>query len=352
LRSMKSRTIKGLAVGAVLAMGLTACGGDDNTATGTDGGGASGRVIVSGSSTVLPISQRVAEMWEDAGANATVDVDGPGTGDGFKLFCAGETDISDASRPIKPAEVEACRDNGIEFIELKVAFDGLAVLTNPSNEDVECLSNEDMYALVGPESQGFTNWRDAQSLAAELGSDTTFPDARLEITAPGDESGTYDSFVELVIADIGEKRAEEGRISEDEAAQTRPDYSTQSNDNVIIQAIEGSKSPFGWVGFAYAAEAGDGVTLLEVRNDEGECVAPSSEAIADGSYPLSRALYIYVNVEKLETNPAVAEYVDFYLGEGLEAVSEVGYVSLRDDQIIETQAVWEARTPGTREGSG
>lgn len=321
---------------------LVACGGGAND-TGDEASGTGGKIVISGSSTVLPISQRVAEIWEEGGSSTVVDVDGPGTGDGFKLFCDGETDISDASRPIKPEEAEACRANGVEFVELKVGFDGLAVMTNPANETVECLSFEDMYALVGPESQGFSNWSDAQTLAAELGSTTSLPDAPLEITAPGPESGTYDSLVELVIAGIGEERAEAGKLSADEAEQTRPDYSSQSNDNVIIQAIEGSNSSFGWVGFAYAQEAGDQVKLLDVANDDGECVAATPETIADGSYPLSRALYIYVNTSKASENPALGEFVSFFLGDGLAAVEEVGYVSLPDEQIRATQQAWDDR---------
>jgi phosphate transport system substrate-binding protein len=346
LRSTTRRGLKFAPVILALAVVAAGCGDDDDTS-----GSATGRVVVSGSSTVLPISERVAELLEDTGSSIRVDVDGPGTGDGFKLFCNGETDISGASRPIKGEEAETCSDNGVEYIELKVAFDGLAVMTNPTNDEVECLSNEDMYALVGPESQGFGKWSDAQPLAAELGSDIELPDARLEITAPGDESGTYDSFVELVIAPIGEERAEEGFIDEDEAEQSRPDYSTQSDDNVIMQAMEGSNAPFGWVGFAYAQEAGDAVKFIEVRNDDGDCVAASDETIADRSYPLSRALYIYVNVASLEANPAVAEYVDYYVGDGTEAVSQVGYVALPEEQLAETRDVWAARETGSRDGA-
>ena len=143
----------------------------------TTGGGSSGTVDISGSSTVAPISTRVAELWEESGSSAVVNVDGPGTGDGFALFCEGETDISDASRPIKEEEAATCEENGIEYIELKVAFDGISVLTNPANESVSCLSFPDMYALVGPESQGFGTWADGQEIASALGSETELPDA-------------------------------------------------------------------------------------------------------------------------------------------------------------------------------
>lgn len=335
------------------ALLTAACGKDNSSSSGatTPGDRASGKVVVSGSSTVQPISQLVAELFEDAGSKAQITVDGPGTGDGFKLFCKGETDISDASRPIKKEEAEACSASGVEFIELKVAFDGLTVMTNPANKDVECLAKEDLYALVGPESRGFDNWNSAQALARELGSTTTFPDARLEITAPGTESGTYDAFIELATEKIAAKRAEEGKISKDAVKTLRPDYTSQANDNAILQAIEGSKTPFGWVGFAFAEEAGDKVKELAIKDKSGTCISPSPDTIADGSYPLSRSLYIYVNKKKAESNQAVREYVDFYLSDdGIKAVEEAGYIMLPADQIDSTRTIWAAMTAGTRDG--
>ncbi len=305
----------------------------------------SGRVTISGSSTVEPISVRVAELFRDAAPNVSVTVDGPGTGDGFKLFCAGETDISDASRRIKDAEAEACAEAGIEWIELRVGIDGIAVLANLENDAVDCLSFEDLYAIVGPESVGFTNWRDAGALAAELGSSTSFPDLALDITAPGAESGTYDSFIEIVLEHIGEARAEAGAISEDEAATTRPDYVSAGDDNVIIQGIDGSRGGFGWVGFAFTGDAD--VKLLEIDDGDG-CVAATPDSIAAGGYPVSRSLYIYVNSARAAASTAVSAYVDFYVSEtGLgRAVSDVGYVVLTDDAQATTVADWYRRTTG------
>lgn len=305
----------------------------------------SGRVTISGSSTVEPISVRVAELFRDVAPNVSVTVDGPGTGDGFKLFCAGETDISDASRQIKDAEAEACAEAGTEWIELRVGIDGIAVLTNLENDAVDCLSFEDLYAIVGPESVGFTNWRDAGALAAELGSSTSFPDLALDITAPGAESGTYDSFIEIVLEHIGEARAEAGAISEDEAATTRPDYVSAGDDNVIIQGIDGSRGGFGWVGFAFTGDSD--VKLLEVDDGDG-CVAATPETIAAGEYPVSRSLYIYVNSARAAASTAVRAYVDFYVSEtGLgRAVSDVGYVVLTDDAQAMTVANWYRRTIG------
>jgi phosphate transport system substrate-binding protein len=347
----------------LLAFGLVAaaCGDDDTSSddttddatdvAGTDGGDCpadvEGDVVVSGSSTVEPISTAVGEKLLDCSRIATT-VDGPGTGDGFELFCAGETDISDASRPIDEDEVADCEAAGIEFIELKVAFDGISVLTNPANEALECLSFEDLYALIGPESEGFGKWSDAQALATELGSTTELPDADLDLTAPGAESGTYDSFLEIVFGDISEARAEAGAITEDQVETARRDYASQADDTAIIAAMEASDTPLGWVGFAFAEEAGDGVKELAVSSEGGECIEPTADTIADGTYPISRALYIYVNATAAEENPGVAGYVDYYLSEeGIASVSEVGYVDLPEDQLQETRDTWEARTVGT-----
>jgi phosphate transport system substrate-binding protein len=331
-----------------------ACGDGDDTSSSagaSDGGdGVSGEVNVTGSSTVEPISVAVAELFQESNGDVTVNVDGPGTGDGFEQFCNGEADITDASRAIEQEEIDACEQNGVEFIELKVAFDGLSVLTNPANDAVTCLTFADLYALVGPESEDVDRWSDAAALAGELGSTTELPDAPLDVTAPGEESGTYDSFIELALADIAEERLAAGAISEDQAETTRPDYQASGDDNVIIEGIEGSDSSFGWVGFAFAEAAGDGVEELEVDGGEG-CVGPSAETISDGSYPLSRPLFVYVDAQKAEDNAAVAAYVDFYLSdEGIASVEEVGYVALPDDQFGETTTAWEDRTTGTREG--
>lgn len=302
-----------------------------------------GNINVSGSSTVEPVSRKAAELYEAVCADAIITVDGPGTGDGFKLFCSGDTDISDASRAIKDSEAEACADAGIEFTEIKVAYDGIAVMTHPNNTAVECLSFIDLYALLGGQSEGFEDWSDANDLAAGLGSDVSpYPDAPLAISAPGTESGTYDSFVEIVLEGIGEEEeGEDGQF-------IRQDFAGNADDNVIIEGIAGSDSSLGWVGFAFAEGNLDRVKEVAVSKEVGgECVTPTIETIADGSYPVSRALYIYVNNARAESNPALAGYVDFYLGDGYnEAVTKAfgnsGYVPLPADELSEVQAAWEA----------
>jgi len=340
--SNKRRWMMGLSVLLALGLVAAACGDDDDddAAAGDDGAGAtdeggevSGEINISGSSTVQPISVAAGEAFQGENPDAVVNVDGPGTGDGFALFCDGETDISDASRQIDDEEIAQCEANGIEYTELKIANDGLTVMTNPNNDAVECLSFADLYALIGPESEGFGNWSDGAALAQELGSTTQLPDESLDLTGPGTESGTYDSFIEIALGDIIEERAQEET--------TRTDYDASPDDNVIIQNIESSDSSLGWVGFAFAEGAGDQVKELGVSAEPGgECITPSADTISNGSYPLSRSLYIYVNNAKVEENAALGPFVDFYL-EGLnEFVEQGGYVTLPDDQVQETLAAW------------
>jgi phosphate transport system substrate-binding protein len=300
--------------------------------------GVTGSITVSGSSTVEPISTGVAELFKETNPDFQWSIEGPGTGDGFKRFCAGETDISDASRPIKTEEKDACAAAGIEFVELKIAYDGITVMTNPANDAISCLSFPDLYALIGPESQGFTKWSDGAAIATELGSNTVLPAADLAITGPGEESGTYDTFIELALAKIAESRGQDPKV-------TRPDYQASPNDNVIIEGIAGSPTSLGWVGFAFAEENADKVKEVAVAKEaNGTCVTPSPETISDGSYPLSRPLFIYVNKAKAMENPAVAAWVDFYLAPGtIETVlKDVPYVNLPASELDATRAAWEA----------
>src|SRR5687767_5099821 len=248
----------------------------EDSAPASGGDGLSGEIVISGSSTVEPISSIVAEDFTAANPGVDYSVDGPGTGDGFALFCAGEIDIADASRAIREEEAAVCEENGITFVELQIGIDGLSIITSPENGDVTCLGFGDLYALLGAESQGFDSWSDADGLAEEVGNDfgeihAPYPDAELVVTAPGEESGTFDSFVELVIADVAGAREQEET--------TRPDYQTSGDDNVIIENIAGSPSSLGWVGYAFADESSDSVKLLEVDGGEG-CVAPTPETIA------------------------------------------------------------------------
>ncbi|HSJ51682.1 MAG TPA: phosphate ABC transporter substrate-binding protein PstS family protein [Actinomycetota bacterium] len=326
-----------------LALVAAACGGDDDGGGNGNGAGAglTGDIFVSGSSTVEPISALVAEIFAEENPDVAINVEGPGTGDGFELFCNGETDISDASRPIADDEIAACEGNGIEYIELEVAIDGMAVMSSPANDAVSCLNFGDLYALMGPESQGFDNWSDANALGEEVGGiGTPYPDASLTMVAPGEESGTYDSFLEIAFGDLAEERGQE------EVA--RPDYQASANDNVIIEGIAGSDTSLGWVGFAFYVQNSDVVKAIDVAADTGsECVTPTEETIASGEYPLARSLYIYVNKAKAEESEALRAFVDLYVTDtGLvDIVSQVGYVTLPEERRAATASTWESERP-------
>jgi len=317
--------VRTAAVLAALALGASAC-----TEIGPEPGAAldsetSGTIFISGSSTVEPISVRVAEMFESVAPGVQVDVEGPGTGDGFKKFCDGETDISDASRAIKEAEIENCVANGVKYTEILVGIDGIAVMTNPANDAVDCVSIENLYGLIGPESTGTNNWSDANGIAGE-----GMPSAQLEIFGPGAESGTYDSFIEIVLEDLAEERGQE--------AITRTDYNAAADDNLTLQGIQSSPTTLGWVGYAFGAESD--VKLLEVDGGDG-CIAATPETIASNEYPISRNLYIYINDKKARRNRALVEFVDFYVSEGLdEAVTTVGYVELADEAKAAVRFEW------------
>ncbi len=335
-----SRTALGVALAGTLL--LAACQGAATSSAGASGGGAglSGEIIVSGSSTVEPITSIVLEDFASQNPDVTYEVDGPGTGDGFALFCNGETDVSDASRAIKDEEAAACQANGVNFVELKVGIDGLSVITSVGNDAVSCLSFGDLYALLGPESQGFETWDAANDLAGQVGAEfgaihAPYPSAALDVTAPGEESGTFDSFVELVIAKTAEARGQD--------ATTRPDYQASADDNVIVENIAGSDSSLGWVGYAFADENADTLKLLEVDGGDG-CVAPTPETIASGEYPIARDLYIYVNTDNAAENPALAAFVDYYLSDaGISAVEEADYVALDAGALDESRTAWDGR---------
>jgi phosphate transport system substrate-binding protein len=340
-RRYMTRRLFALVGAAALTLVGTACGGGGG---GGGGGGVQGAVNVSGSSTVLPISQLLAQDFSQQNPDAQIKVNGPGTTDGFVLFCKGETDINDASRAIESDEVKACSQNGVDYIELPIAYDGITVMTNPANKSVSCLSKADLYSLIGPESKGFKNWSDANALDKELGGDGNFPNEPFDLVGPGPESGTWGSFIDLALKDIADSRNQPDD-------RTRPDYQSSGNDNVIIQGIEASNSSLGWVGFAYAEENATQVKILGVSPDENkagegnpDCVTPSRDTIASQDYPLSRTLYIYVNKKKAQQNKALRAFVDLYLSdEGItQGVQQAGYVDLPSDQISKTRSTWSS----------
>jgi phosphate transport system substrate-binding protein len=330
---------------AVLALMLVAaaCSSDDGGTNGGSDGGASGggeltgSLNISGSSTVEPITSLVAENFQSANPGMEAAVDGPGTTDGFALFCNGETDINDASRQISDDEVTACTAGGVDYIELAVGKDALTVVGHPDNP-VDCLALGDLYALFGPESQGIDNWSGANSLAKQVGGKGGLPDLPLTIVAPGEESGTYGSFIDLATKSIADEQGQ------DPDNVLRPDYQISADDNVIIQNAEGTPGGLGFVGFSYAQNAGGDIKEFEIDNGGG-CIAPSAATVNDGTYPLGRTLYIYVSKEKLASSAALMAFVDFYLSdEGISAVTDVQYIALPAADLEASRSTWSTES--------
>lgn len=264
-------------------------------------------IKIDGSSTVYPITEAVGEEFQKVKkGKVRVTVGISGTGGGFKKFCRGETDISDASRPIMKTEMEVCKENGIGFIELPVAYDGLAVMVNPKNTWVDKLTVEELKKMWEPASQGnVTKWNQIRQ---------GWPDAPLKLFGPGVDSGTFDYFTEAI---VGKAKASRG------------DYTSSEDDNVLVQGIAGDKYSLGYFGLAYYEENRDKLKLVPIVNPKtGKPVLPSMETVMDGSYqPLSRPIFIYVNLKALE-RPEVKEFVEFYLKNAPKLVKEVKYIPL------------------------
>jgi phosphate transport system substrate-binding protein len=302
---------------ATLALVLTACGGDDAAGSESDGG-ASGSVTVDGSSTVFPMSDAAAELLNEENPDIEVSVSESGTGGGFEKFCAGQTDISDASRPIDEEEIAACEAEGIEYTELQVATDALTVVVHPDLA-VDCLTVDQLIALWAPDSK-VTNWKDL---------DQSFPDQEIALFGPGTDSGTFD----YMASEIVDPDAEEPT--------TRTDYEASEDDNVLVQGVAGTEGATAYFGYTYYEENSDSLKAVAIDNGNG-CVEPSAETAQAGEYtPLARPLFIYVSNASYNDNEAVKEYVDFYI-ENLAAIAEVGkFIPLSDELYSETQAALE-----------
>ena len=307
-------------------------------------------IAISGSSTVFPIVQLQAERFEEIAPGVAISVDNPGSGDGAQLFCRGEVQITNASRLLKPEEVALCEESGIEFIEIRRAVDGITLVTSPANTEIDCVSFNDLYALISSEAQGFESWADANELTAEWGG-TQFPEGlELDVFGPGEESGTFDSFGEIVIEAVADGDTGLDTSSRDFVETIRADYSSSPNDNTILEGISSSSHSIGWVGFAFAmeaAEAGDAKLLQVAVEDDGTCVTPTEETIGDLVFPVARFLYTYVNAAEAAEDGAVEAFVDYMLSdEGLAAVSEVGYVDLNGTDSARAKTVWAVRLTG------
>ena len=304
-----SRTARRIGFPAFVAVAFAACGGGDAPAE----GGLTGTVEIDGSSTVFPIMEAVVEDFQMQNRGVRVTVGISGTGGGFRRFCAGETDISDASRPIRDSEREECAANGIEFTEIPLAWDGLSVIASHDNDWATCLTTGELAAIWNPEST-VTMWSDIRP---------EFPNEEIHLYGPGTSSGTFDYFTEAINGESGASRA---------------DYQASEDDNVLVQGIAGDATALGYFGFAYYVENQERLRAIQVDNGSG-CVGPSRETIEDGSYaPLSRPLFIYVN-HASAARPEVGAFLTYALDYGPEVIPTTGYIPLTDEQYSTQRGV-------------
>ncbi len=281
-------------------------------------------VLVDGSSTVAPITQAVAEDFQAQNSGVRVAVGISGSGGGFKKFCRGETDVANASRPIKASEMELCEANGVNFIELPVAFDGLAVVVNPDNAFVDCLTLTELGAVWNPQAEDTVmNWAQVRG---------SFPDKALVLYGPGPDSGSYDYFTEAVVGEAGASRG---------------DFTPSEDDNVLVQGVAGDSGALGYFGLAYFEANRDKLKVVRIDGGEG-CVEPTATTVADGSYqPLSRPLLIYINDKSALARPEIDAFVRYYFDHAAELSAAVGYVPLPEEIYALALQRYERGTLGT-----
>ena len=266
----------------------------------------SASIKIDGSSTVYPLTDAVAKEFKQANPGSKVEVAFSGTTGGFKKFCAGETDINDASRPISTAEIAACRQAGIRFIEIPVAFDALTVVVNPQNTWAQSLSVEDLKKMWEPAAEGkIKTWNQIRP---------DFPNRPLSLYGAGGNSGTYDYFAEVITGE----------------AKTRSDYTGSEDDTVLVQGVESDPNALGFFGFAYYEQNQSKLKAVAIDDGKGKgAIAPSQEAVEQAQYqPLSRPLFIYINLPKSQQNPALRDFVTFYMDNVQRTVQTVGYIPL------------------------
>ncbi|MEE2875223.1 MAG: PstS family phosphate ABC transporter substrate-binding protein [Chloroflexota bacterium] len=283
-------------------MTIAACGSSSDSLVSN----LSGAITIDGSSTVYPITEAVAEEFQIANPDTRVTVGVSGTGGGFTKFCVGDTDISGASRPIKDNERALCAENGVEFVELRVGLDGLAVVKNKDNNYLNDLSMDQLAKVWGPTSEdSVMEWSQV---------DSSFPAEDIDLYGPGTDSGTFDFFTEEVNGEGGASRG---------------DYTPSEDDNVLVTGIAGNKHSMGYFGYAYYEENMDKLGIVRVNG-----VTPSNETVSNGSYALSRPLYIYVSINSLQKKEQVLEFVRYYVSdEGIAMVIEVGYSNVPADEL-------------------
>jgi phosphate transport system substrate-binding protein len=333
---MRPSILRPLSAGLLTAFAaaFASCSGGSSSPETTGAPVANASLIrVDGSSTVYPITEAVAEDYQKANPGARVTVGISGTGGGFQKFCRDETDISDASRPIKPTEVEACGKTGVVFTEIPVAYDGMVIAVNPKNTWAANITVAELKKLWAPEAQGkVTRWSHVRA---------GWPDREIHLFGAGVDSGTYDYFTEAINGKEGASRG---------------DFTSSEDDNVLVQGIAGDELALGFFGIAYYEENKGKLKTVPVddgKDDNGKGpIVATIETVKDGTYqPLSRPLFIYV-AHKSADRPEVKAFVDFYLQKGSELVKEVGYVPLTDEGYKLAHAHFEKRTPGTVFGKG
>ena len=293
---------------ALLAAGCGNSEGSADAAPASEGGAAeelSGSIEIDGSSTVAPLTDAIAEEYAAEAAGVTVNVGVSGTGGGFERFCAGETDISDASRPIDDEEKKLCEDGGIDYVELRVGTDALTMVTHPETDFVQCLTTDEVAKIFGPDDPAKT-WKDVNP---------EFPAEDLQVFAPGQDSGTYDFMVEDAL----------------DLEASREDYNASEDDNIIAQGIIGTPASWGFFGFAYYQESADQLQVIEYDKGEG-CVAPSIETAQDESYGLTRPLFIYVKTSALE-QPHIQGFTTYYLETVNSLIEDIGYVPEPEEDL-------------------
>jgi phosphate transport system substrate-binding protein len=304
----------------VLAFGVAACGDDDDDDGGSSGDGEalSGSIAIDGSSTVAPLSEPMGELFNEENPDVQVTVGTSGTGGGFEKFCVGETDISDASRPIDPKEeVPVCEENGIEYEEVVVANDALTVVVNPENP-VTCMSVDQLNQIFDPKAT-ITSWGDVEGLDADFSED-------LDIFSPGADSGTFDYFTDAINGEEGAQRSKDVNI-------------VGEDDNATVTGVAGSTGGIGYFGYSFYVENQDQLKALEIENEEGECVAPAEETAQDGSYnPLGRQLFIYPSAAALD-KPEVLGFVNFYLESVNDVAAQAGFIPMTEEQQTESQSL-------------
>jgi phosphate transport system substrate-binding protein len=318
------KALAAVALAATLATPLVTFAQDATPAPYTpsaDVSSLSGEISVDGSSTVGPIMQAMAEEFAGVASGVQVPVGISGTGGGFERFCNGETDISNASRPINDEEAANCAANGVDYYVFQIAYDGITVVVNPENDWVDCVTIDQLNKIWAPDST-VKNWSDV---------DPSWPSEPITLYGPGPDSGTFDYFTETV---NGETDA------------SRTDYNPSEDDNVLVQGVAGDSNALGYFGLAYYEENADSLKALQIDGGNG-CVTPSTETVRDGSYaPLSRPLFVYVKAESF-SKPEVAEFINFSVANAPAIAAEVGYVASPDQVYVDDQAKLAAIAAGS-----